>query len=161
VYDVHSFLGLANYFRKYIRAYAAVSAPLTDLLKGIQKQDKKGRSVHLGKLFPTEVEKLRQHFFTRWTPVCQEAFNAFKTALITAPVLAMPDFAKHFEVVTDACQIPPAVGGVLLQDNHPVAYFSRKLSGAELNYSVTDLEMLGVIGALREWRCYLEGRPFT
>jgi hypothetical protein len=59
----------------------------------------------------------------------------------------MPDFAKHLEVVTVACQIPPAVGGVLLQDNRPVAYYSRKLSGAELNYSITDLEMLGVIGA--------------
>jgi hypothetical protein len=62
----------------------------------------------------------------------------------------MPDFEKHFEVVTDACEIPPAIGGVLLQDAHPVAFYSRKLSGAELNYSATDKEMLGVIYALRE-----------
>jgi hypothetical protein len=70
-------------------------------------------------------------------------------------------FDQHFEVVTDACDVPPAIGGVLLQNDHPIAFYSRKLSGAELNYSATDKEMLGVIAALREWRCFLEGKPFT
>jgi hypothetical protein len=80
---------------------------------------------------------------------------------MTAPVMVLPDFDKPFEVVTDACDKPPAVGGVLLQKGRPVAYYSRKLSGTELNYSATDIEMLGVIGALREWRCYLEGKRFV
>jgi hypothetical protein len=161
VYDVRSFLGLANYFRKFIRGYAAITAPLTDLLKGINKQDKKGRLVHLGKLPAAEAEALKQQFLSQWTTTCQRAFTDLKTALTTAPVLTMPDFEQHFEVVTDACDIPPAIGGVLLQEGHPVAFYSRKLNGAELNYSATDKEMLGVIGALREWRCYLEGKPFT
>jgi hypothetical protein len=161
IYDVRSFLGLANYFRKFIRGYAAISAPLTDLLKGVNKQEKKGRLIHLGKLPMAEAQKLLQQFLLRWTATCQHAFTNLKNALTSAPVLVMPDFEKHFEVVTDACEIPPAIGGVLLQDAHPVAFYSRKLSGAELNYSATDKEMLGVIYALRERRCYLEGRQFT
>jgi hypothetical protein len=60
-------------------------------------------------------------------------------------------------VVTDACENPPAIGGVLLQNDHPIAFYSRKLGGAELNYSATDKEMLGFIAALREWLCFLEG----
>jgi hypothetical protein len=48
-----------------------------------------------------------------------------------------------------------------MQEGHPVAFYSRKLSGPEQNYSVSDIEMLAVIASLREWRCYLEGRPFT
>ena len=50
---------------------------------------------------------------------------------------------------------------MLLQGGRPVAYYSRKLSGPELNYSVSDIEMLAVVASLKEWRCYLEGRPFT
>jgi hypothetical protein len=73
----------------------------------------------------------------------------------------LTNFDRHFEVVTDACEVPPAIGGVLLQNDHPIAFYSRKLSGVELNYSATDKEMLGVIAALREWRCFLEGKPFT
>jgi hypothetical protein len=73
----------------------------------------------------------------------------------------MPNFKKHFEVVTDAGETPPAMGGLLLQECHPVAFYSRKLSGAELNYSATDKKMLGVISILCGLRCYLEGKPFT
>jgi hypothetical protein len=84
-------------------------------------------------------------------------------ALTSSPVLILPDFAKPFEVVCDACRTPPVVGAVLLQVGRPVAYYSRKLSGAELSYSVSDIEMLAVISALQEWRCYLEEAhaPFT
>jgi hypothetical protein len=78
-----------------------------------------------------------------------------KPALKTASVLTMPDFEKQIKEVTDACEVP--LGGVLLQEGHPIAFCSRKLSGAELSYSATDKEMLGVIGALRGWRCNLEG----
>jgi hypothetical protein len=133
VYDVRSFLELANYFRKFIRGYAAISAPLTDLLKGVNKQEKKGRLIHLGKLPLAETQKLQQQFLLRWTETCQHAYTTLKNALTSAPVLVMPDFEKYFEVVTDACEIPRAIGGVLLQDAHPVAFYSRKLSGTELN----------------------------
>jgi hypothetical protein len=106
------------------------------------------------KLSPAAREQLHQQFASRWTSACQNSFDALKTALTTAPVLVLPNLKKPFEVVTDACQVPPAIGGVLLQEGQPVAYYSRKLNGAELNYSVTDLEMLGVVGALRERRCF-------
>jgi hypothetical protein len=91
------------------------------------------------------------------------AFTRVKQALTSSPVLVLPDFAKPFKVVCDACRTPPVVGAVLLQAGRPVAYYSRKLSGAELNYLVSDIEMLAVISALRERRYYLEGAhaPFT
>ena len=161
VYDVRSFLGLANYFRKYIKGYAAITAPLTDLLKGLDKQERKGRSNRWARLSPSEAERLKASFAVRWTPAHQTAFMQLKEALTSAPVLTLPDFSKPFELVADACQHPPAVGAVLLQEGRPVAYYSRKLSGSELNYSPSDIEMLAVISALSEWRCYLEGPSFT
>jgi hypothetical protein len=74
-------------------------------------------------------------------------------------LLVLPDFEKPFSVVVDACDV--AVGGVLLQGNRPVAYYSRKLNPAEVNYGTSDREMLAVIFALREWRYYLHGAKFT
>jgi hypothetical protein len=127
----------------------------------LNKSDKKGKLVHLGRLPPAQAEELKQHFLTRWTKECHAAFNGLKPALTTAAVLVLPNFDQHFEMVTDACEGPPAIGGVLLQNDHPIAFYSRKRSGAELNYSATDKEMLGVIAALREWRCFLEGKAFT
>ena len=162
VYDVRAFLGLANYFRKYIRGYAALATPLTDLLKGLDKQDKKGKLMRWNKLPQHRVEQLQAEFLsTKWTDRCDSAFRSLKSALSSAPVLVLPNFSKPFQVVADACETPPAIGAVLLQDGHPVAYLSRKLSGPELNYSVSDIEMLAIISALREWRCYLEGNQFT
>ena len=76
-------------------------------------------------------------------------------------MLVLLDRLKYFTLVSDAFQTPPAVGAVLMQGGHPVSYFSRKLSGPELNYSVSDIKMLAVICALKHWRCYLEGARFT
>jgi Reverse transcriptase (RNA-dependent DNA polymerase)/RNase H-like domain found in reverse transcriptase/Integrase zinc binding domain/Chromo (CHRromatin Organisation MOdifier) domain/Retroviral aspartyl protease len=163
VYEVRSFLGLANYFRRYIKGYAATAAPLTDLLKGLDKKDRTGKAMRWRRIPEAEVQRLEEEFSQRWAanPKCQQSFETLKHALVSAPVLVLPDFDKHFELVTDACTSAPAVGAVLMQDGKPVAYYSRKVSGAEENYSATDIEMLAVISALREWRCYLEGRPFT
>jgi hypothetical protein len=120
----------------------------------------------LGRFPPSTEEALKRTFVSQWTEAAALAFTRVKQALTSSPVLVLPDFAKPFEVVCDACRTPPAVnnvGAVLLQAGRPVAYYSRKLSGAELNYSVSDIEMLAVISALREWRCFLEGAhgPFT
>ena len=92
-----------------------------------------------------------------WSSECQAAFDSLKQYLMQAPVLAMPDFSKAWEVVSDACGF--AVGAVLLQEGRPVGYFARSLSSAERNYHATDQELLGCIEALKHWRCFLEGVP--
>ncbi|KAJ7951826.1 Ty3/gypsy retrotransposon protein [Quillaja saponaria] len=81
-----------------------------------------------------------------------------KLAMINDPVLALPDISKPFEVQTDASDY--ALGGVLLQENHPVAYESHKLSQAERRYTAQEKEMLAVIHCLRVWRHYLLGSKF-
>lgn len=160
VNEVRQFLGLANYFRKFIRGYAATVAPLTDLLKGLSKQERVGVRQRR-RVSAEDTRAMADRFAQRWSPACDAAFAAVKAALTSAPVLALPDPGKHFTLVSDACDSPPALGAVLMQDGHPVSYYSRKLSGPELNYSTSDKEMLAVICALREWRCYLEGATFT
>ena len=133
VHDVRSFLGLTNYFRKYIDHYSSIAVPLTNLTK--------------------------KTISWNWTPKCQEAFERLKRCLTEAPLLRAPDESKPYEVVVDASDL--GLGGVLLQDGHPVAFESRKLIPAELNYTTTEKEMLAVVHALRVWRCYLEGTEFT
>lgn len=163
VYEVRSFLGLANYFRRFIRNYAKVASPLTDLLKGITATDRKGKLLQWGRLSAEAARTVQDTFKQKWSPRCTQAFSQLKDALVSAPVLALPDFSRSFTLVCDACTAAPAVGGILLQDRHPVAFFSKKLSGREAGYSASDIEMLAVIYALREWRCYLEGQsePFV
>jgi hypothetical protein len=92
VYEVRSFLGLANYFRKYIRGYAGMTAPLTDLLKGLDKQDRKGKLMHWHKVSPAQAAQIKECFAKRWTPTCLAAFQAVKHALMSAPVLVSPDY---------------------------------------------------------------------
>jgi RNase H-like domain found in reverse transcriptase len=125
----------------------------------VDKQERKGKLMRWGRLSQHETERIQRKFAASWTPQCQETFDAIKDLLSTAPVLAMPDFAKHLEVVADASDI--AVGAVLMQEGRPCAYYSKKLSSTETLYSASDREMLAVTYALREWRCYLEGCEFT
>ena len=161
VYEVRSFLGLANYFRKYIRAYSAIAAPLTGLLKGLDASDKRGKLLRWNRLPPAQVAAMKAEFAPRWTPACADAFAQLKAALTSAPVLMLPDLNKPFELVCDACECPAAVGAVLMQDGKPNCFHSRKLNGPKLQYSASDIEMLAVMDALKEWRCYLKGAPFT
>lgn len=96
--QLRSFLGLSGYYRRFIKGYALIAAPLTDLLKA-------------------EAFK--------WSDKAEEAFQSLKMALTQAPVLSLPDFTKQFIIETDASMV--VVGAVLLQDKHPIAYFSKKL----------------------------------
>jgi hypothetical protein len=132
VHDVRSFLGLVNYFRKFIEHYSEIAVPLTNLTK---------------KSHPWETDR------------CQDASELLKQKLREAPLLRTPDEHLPYEVVTDASNL--GLGGVLLQEGHPVAFESRKLNSAELNYQTTEKEMLSVVHALRVWCCYLEGAEFT
>jgi hypothetical protein len=129
--EVRGFLGLTNYFRKFIEGYSALAGPLIDLTRK--------------ELGPTVM----------WTAECSHAFTNLKAALVAAPVLVVPDFSQPFKVVTDASQV--GLGGVLLQGDRPVAFESKKFNSAERNYSTTDRELLGVVHCLKKWKIYMLG----
>jgi len=133
VKEVRGFLGLTGWYRIFIPKYAKLASPLTALLKKDQP--------------------------FQWTPMCQSAFDKLKAALVTSPVLKLPDFSKPFEVITDASGF--VIGGVLMQEGHAIAYESRKLRNHARNYATHDLELLAVTYALKLWRHYLLGQRFT
>ena len=137
VSEVRSFLGLAGYYRRFIKDFAKIAAPLTNLTR-------------------------KDRPFT-WSLREGEAFNELKTVLQKAPVLQLADQSKAYIVTTDASDY--AMGAVLSQmgedGEHPVAYESRKMNPAEQNYPTHERELLAVIHALRTWRHYLLGRKFT
>jgi len=130
LHELRSFLGLVNYFRKFIDKYARVCMPLTELLK-------KGVEFHMN------------------SPARLKAFERLKELLVSAPCLRIADTAKPFEVIVDASQYD--IAGILLQEGHPVAFESRKLNQAECNYPTHEREMLAAIHCLKVWRCYLDG----
>ena len=78
-------------------------------------------------------------------------------AVHTAPVLTLPNPSLQYTVISDASLV--GTGAVLLQEDRPIAYTSAKFIPAEVGFSTTEQEMLGVVSALFEWRCYLEGAP--
>ena len=102
---------------------------------------------------------LKKNKVFSWSQTAEEAFILLKGALISDPILALPDFSKPFLVTTDASG--QAIGGVLSQERRPIAYESRKLRTHELNYPTHDLELLAVVHALKMWRHYLLGNSFT
>ncbi|KAL2228329.1 UNVERIFIED_CONTAM: Retrovirus-related Pol polyprotein from transposon [Sesamum indicum] len=117
----------------YAKGYSEIARPLTDLLKKTETWN--------------------------WTPQCQVAFDNLKEAIVIDPVLALPDMSKSFVVETDASDF--ALGGVLMQDGHPVAFESRKFKDVERRYSVHEKELLAVVHCLRLWRHYLLGSHFV
>ncbi|KAL5775969.1 hypothetical protein ACOSP7_013526 [Xanthoceras sorbifolium] len=133
VTELRSFLGLANYYRRFIEGYSKRVSVLTDLL--------------------------RKDCKWVWSDACQTAFEKLKLAVSSEPVLSLPDFEKPFEVHTDASD--RALGGVLVQEGHPVAFESRKLKDVEQRYSAHEKEMAAVIHCLDTWRHYLLGTKFT
>ncbi|KAL0303213.1 UNVERIFIED_CONTAM: Transposon Tf2-11 polyprotein [Sesamum radiatum] len=105
------------------------------------------------------TDLLRKTETWNWTPQCQVSFDNLKRAMVTDPVLALPDMSKPFVVETDASDF--ALGGVLMQDGHPVAFESRMLKDVERRYSVHEKELLAVVHCLRLWRHHLLGSPFV
>ena len=94
-----------------------------------------------------------------WGEAQQNAFDTLKEKLTNAPILALPNFTKTFEIECDASSI--GIGAVLLQEGHPIAYFSEKLKGSHLNYSTYDKELYALVRALFTWQHYLFPKEFV
>jgi hypothetical protein len=133
VKELCSFLGLVGYYRKFVRNFTVIARPLHDLLRK-------------GTVFV-------------WTPSHQSAFDALKTALISAPVLALPDFSKEFQIQTDASD--RGVGAVLLQQRHPLAFVNKALGPHTRGLSAYEKEYLAILVAVEHWRSYLLHGEFT
>ena len=136
VKDIRSFLGLARFYRRFIKNFSLKARPLTDLT--------------------------RESVPWKWQEKEEKAFCDLKRSLVVAPVLRMPNFEMPFVVTTDASLV--LVGAILEQDFgqglQPVAYESRKLNPAETRYSAYERELLGIVWAIGKWRHYLEGKHF-
>ncbi|KAL0539542.1 hypothetical protein IC582_023757 [Cucumis melo] len=124
VSELRSFLGPANYYRRFVEGFSKRTSPLTKLLK---------KDVHWS-----------------WDLECKAAFDNLKQAMMEGPLLGIADVTKPFKVEIDASDY--ALGGVLLQNGHLIAYESRKLNAAERRYTVSEKEMLAVVHCLRAWR---------
>lgn len=138
VKQLKSFLGMASYYRKFIRSYAKIATPLTSLLKKDVKFE--------------------------WSEKCQDSFNTLKKALTSAPVLAYPKFDRPFILATDSSE--HAIGYVLSQlddqdKEHPIAFGGRALHGHETRWHITDKEGLALVEAVSLFRPYLANSSFT
>ena len=130
------FLGLSGYYRKFVLNFSLIAAPLHDLTK--------------------------KNAPFLWTDAYYASFLQLKEALVSAPILAFPDFHLQFHLYVDASN--EGIGMVLgqIQNNREVAiaYGGRKLNPDERNYSATEREALAVVAAIKHFQPYLYGRPF-
>nr|ABB47285.1 retrotransposon protein, putative, Ty3-gypsy subclass [Oryza sativa Japonica Group] len=131
--QVRSFLGVAGFYRRFVKDFSTIAAPLHELTK-------------------------RNVTFT-WAVAQRNTFDTLKDKLTHAPLFQLPDFNKTFELECDASGI--GLGGVLLQEGKPVAYFSEKLSGPSLNYSTYDKKLFALVQTLETWQHYLWPKEFV
>ncbi|KAJ9522138.1 hypothetical protein QJQ45_005140 [Haematococcus lacustris] len=139
VHEVRSFLGLANYYRRFVKDFSTIAAPLTALTRA-DGHDKQG--------------------VVAWGQAQQSAFDALKQALVSAPILIAPDPSQPYTLRCDASSI--GIGAVLSQGTgsaeRVVAYHSRKLLPAERNYPTHEQELLSLVEALKDNLLYHTGR---
>ena len=132
VKDVQSFLGLAGYYRKFIKNFSSIARPLIKL---------------------TQKDTIFD-----WTLNCEKAFYDLKNALISASVLRFPNFEEQFTLTTDASN--QGLGAVLSQNGHPCLFISRTLNKAEKRYSTSEKELLAIVWDMKRLGHYLLGNQF-
>src|ERR1700724_285595 len=137
VKEVQSFLGLANYYRRFVKDFYKIATPLHKLTR-------------------------KDHPWS-WTDNCQKAFDILKRRFTDEPILAMVDTTKRMRIESDASDF--ATGGILSMECddekwRPCAFLSKGLNDVERNYDVHDKEMLGIMRALEAWRHYLEAATY-
>ena len=156
--EVHSFIGLASYYRRFIPNFAKWSKPLNALIMPPAHQAK----VHCGEMKKSELTEFV------WSKECQEGFDALKHALTTAPVLAYPDYTQPFILETDASL--KGLGAVLSQKGkdgevHIIAYASRSLRPSERSmrdYSSAKIKLMVLKWSVcKKFKDYLLGSKFT
>jgi hypothetical protein len=125
-------LGLAGYYRKFIKDFGIIAAPLTCLLS-------------------------KDGF--RWCSEAEDAFQVLKHALGQGPVLQMPDFDSRFIVECDASGT--GFGAVIHQGAGPLAFFSRPIAPRHAKLATYEQELIRLVQAVRRWQPYLWGRAFT
>ena len=151
VRDVQVFMGFANFYRRFIRGFSKIAAPLTSMLK----------TNLVANTGPSPKARCGEEECCFLTPAAKLAFAQLKQAFTEAPILRHFDPERHIRLETDASGY--AIGGVLSQLDietgqwHPVAYFSRKMIPAETRYETHDGELLAIVEAFKNWRHYLEG----
>jgi hypothetical protein len=131
--ELRSFLGMVGYYRRFVKQFGLICKPLTNLLKK-------------GILFI-------------WISETEASFQALKKALISAPVLALPNFSIPFTVETDA--LAKGIGAVLQQQGHPIAFVSKALGVKAQGLSTYEKECLAILMAIDHWRHYLQTSTFT
>ncbi|XP_073050542.1 transposon Ty3-G Gag-Pol polyprotein isoform X1 [Primulina eburnea] len=132
VKGLRGFLGLTGYYRKFVKDYGTIAAPLTQLLK-------------------------KNSF--KWSDEASRAFALLKTVMTTTPVLALPDFSAHFVVECDASDT--GIGAVLHQNGRPLAFFSQPLPQRHKKLPAYEKELIGLAKAVRHWRPYFWGNTFV
>jgi hypothetical protein len=131
VIELHGFLGLTGYYRKFVKNYSLIAQPLTQLLK-------------------------KEQF--GWSLEAIKAFEELKLAMAITPILGLPKFFDMFVLETHASYI--GIGAVLAQQGRPLAYMSKAIRPKKQGWSVYSKEMLAIMEAIRLWQPYLLGRHF-
>ncbi|GKC00577.1 putative reverse transcriptase domain-containing protein [Tanacetum coccineum] len=131
--EIRQFLGLAGYYRRFIKGFSKIAKSMTKLTQKGIKFD--------------------------WGEKEENAFQLIKQKLCSAPILALPEGSEDFVVYCDASH--KGLGVVLMQREKVIAYASRQLKVHEKNYTTHDLELGSVVFALKIWRHYLYGTRCT